>query len=105
MVKFEYPKIQPPVDLEAVAEAVAREFELPVEGLKGRCRLRHVVEARQAYCYLCYKYSDAECTEIGRSIGRERSTVIYAVKSIEFRLGIYKGTATHVENIKKALNL
>lgn len=54
-----------------------------VEEVKGRDAHRLLVLARQLYYWLARRHTSCSCEEIGRLVGRNRTTVIYHIKQIE----------------------
>ena len=48
-----------------------------------KTRVRSVVEARAIYYYLCRKYTNYTTAEIGETVGKDHSTVLHGLKSIE----------------------
>ena len=72
------------ISVENIKQMVARYFELPVEKLHGKTRLRSVVIARQLSMYLAKNYTNSSLKVIGDSFGgRDHSTVIYSLKAVQ----------------------
>lgn len=67
-----------------VIGVVTSKFRVTAAEIRGRSRMKHVSLARHAYCYLCSKL-DPACTlsSVGRSIGRDHSTVINSVNKCD----------------------
>ena len=71
--------------LDEIIRMVARAYSLPVEELRGRSRKRRVTRPRQLAMFLCRRYTDASLKEIGRALGRDHASVIYAIDQVERR--------------------
>lgn len=72
------------ISVENIKQLVAKYFELPVEKLQGKTRLRSVVIARQLSMYLAKNYTNSSLKTIGDSFGgRDHSTVIYSLKAVQ----------------------
>ncbi|MBK9257989.1 MAG: chromosomal replication initiator protein DnaA [Saprospiraceae bacterium] len=72
------------ISVENIKQLVAKYFELPVEKLQGKTRLRSVVIARQLSMYLAKNYTNSSLKVIGDSFGgRDHSTVIYSLKAVQ----------------------
>lgn len=65
------------------AQLVGAVFDLPpAEILADRKGSPVHVQARKVVCYLLNTDAEMDCAEIGRTIGRHRSTVLHAVASV-----------------------
>ena len=71
--------------VEAIIALVARSYSLRPEDLRSRSRKRHISRPRQLAMYLCRRYTDASLKEIGRSLSRDHTSVMYAVDAVERR--------------------
>jgi hypothetical protein len=71
--------------LDAIVEEVARTFHFSTEELRARRREQHLSFCRQVAMYLC-RHTGASLPAVGRSLGRDHSTVLYSVRLIERRL-------------------
>ncbi len=71
--------------LDAIVEQIARTFHFGVEELRARKREQHLSFCRQVAMYLC-RHTGASLPAVGRSLGRDHSTVLYSVRLIERRL-------------------
>jgi chromosomal replication initiator protein len=68
--------------LEAIQIAAAEAFGLSRERLLARDRSPHVALARQVAMYLARELTNDSLPEIGRSFGRDHSTVVHAHKRV-----------------------
>lgn len=72
------------ISVENIKLLVAKHFNLPVEKLQSKTRLRNVVMARQVSMYLAKNYTNSSLKKIGDCFGgRDHSTVIYSLKTVE----------------------
>jgi chromosomal replication initiator protein len=72
------------ISVENIKLLVAKHFDVPVEKLQGKTRLRDVVMARQLSMYLAKNYTNNSLKVIGDSFGgRDHSTVIHSLKTVQ----------------------
>lgn len=60
-----------------IAEAVERVLDVPLKQLKGKIRSREVADARKVYTLLCISLSLLKLKQIGQTIKKDHSTIIY----------------------------
>jgi len=76
----------PPVSVDTVLERVSRHYGVSVEDLKSHQRARSLATARQVAMYLSRTIADASFPSIADKFGgRDHSTVMYAVRTVERR--------------------
>lgn len=97
------------VSVENIKQLVAKYFELPVEKLQSKTRLRSVVIARQLSMYLAKTYTNNSLKMIGDSFGgRDHSTVLYSLKAVQDLMDtdmLFKDTVTALEKkVQMTLN-
>lgn len=89
------------ISVENIKQLVAKFFELPIEKLHGKTRLREVVIARQLSMYLAKTYTNSSLKVIGDSFGgRDHSTVLYSLKAVQDMMDtdlLFKDTVTALE--------
>lgn len=89
------------ISVENIKQLVAKHFELPVDKLHGKTRLREVVIARQLSMYLAKTYTNSSLKTIGDSFGgRDHSTVLYSLKAVQDMMDtdlVFKDTVTTLE--------
>lgn len=74
------------------------------EDLKGFCRNRKFVEARQISMYFIKMLCDLSLTKIGLLIGRrDHATVIYSIKTVNDIMATNKDFRAKVENIQTVI--
>lgn len=64
-----------------VIDGIARYVKVSEEDLKSRCRRREYCDARHMYCNILRTKLNYSLINIGRSIGRDHTTVINSVKN------------------------
>ncbi|MCZ2101753.1 MAG: chromosomal replication initiator protein DnaA [Chitinophagales bacterium] len=71
------------VSVENIKALVATHFNIPVETLQSKTRLRDIVVARQLSMYLAKNYTNNSLKSIGASFGgRDHSTVLHSLKTV-----------------------
>jgi chromosomal replication initiator protein len=76
--------VRPRVTIDAIQRLVGRKFELSVDQLRSHQRARSLAFARQVAMYLSRTVLEAPFSRIAEDFGgRDHSTVIYAVRTIE----------------------
>lgn len=66
---------------------IATTFGITLDELTGDSRRRHIVEARQTAAWLLrHAFKRMTLSEIGDLLGREYTTIIYAIESVEMRM-------------------
>jgi chromosomal replication initiator protein len=65
-----------------IQEEVAGQFKLPMTKLLGRGRYRRVCRPRQIAMYLACEMTGQSLPQIGRSFGRDHTTVLHARRTI-----------------------
>ncbi|MFZ1748975.1 MAG: chromosomal replication initiator protein DnaA [Saprospiraceae bacterium] len=72
------------ISVENIKLLVAHHFDLPVEKLHSKTRLRDIVMARQLSMFLAKNYTNSSLKVIGNSFGgRDHSTVIHSLKTVQ----------------------
>jgi chromosomal replication initiation ATPase DnaA len=71
--------------LNAVARAIAAEYQLPLATVLGRSRTSHISEARQAL-YSALRAQGLSLPAIGRFMQRDHTTVLYGIQAHRRRL-------------------
>jgi chromosomal replication initiator protein len=75
------------VTTEKIKQVVAKQFNVSINDLSGKRRTQNIALARQIAMFLCRKYTARSFPEIGALFGgRDHSTVIHAIKSVNERL-------------------
>ncbi len=71
--------------MDEIIGLVAQTYAVSVAELHSRSRKRRVTRPRQLAMYLCRRFTDASLKEIGRKLGRDHTSVIYAIDVVERR--------------------
>lgn len=72
------------ISIESIKHLVAKHFELTVEKLQSKTRLREVVVARQLSMYIAKNFTDSSLKTIGDSFGgRDHTTVLHSLKTVQ----------------------
>jgi chromosomal replication initiator protein len=72
------------ITVENIKQLVAKHFDVPIEKMQSKTRMRDVVVARQLSMYLAKNYTNSSLKVIGDSFGgRDHSTVIHSLKTVQ----------------------
>ncbi|MFZ2619758.1 MAG: helix-turn-helix domain-containing protein, partial [Alphaproteobacteria bacterium] len=72
------------VTIEDIQQKVTEHFDVRMSDLLGSRRLRQLARPRQVAMYLAKKYTSKSYPDIGRAFGgRDHTTVIHAVRTVE----------------------
>ncbi|MBW1723648.1 MAG: chromosomal replication initiator protein DnaA [Deltaproteobacteria bacterium] len=72
--------------MEQARNLVCKYFKVDPLILRSKSRKKNHSYPRNVYVYLCRRYTDTTVEEIGKSINRSHSTVVYAYESIERKM-------------------
>ena len=87
-----------------ILECVAKEYGLSADAIRnGKCRNKTFAEARQVYCFLCYKHTSFTFLEIGAYINRTHPTVSYSVDKMAFLYDHDKAFAARIDKLTDLL--
>jgi len=93
---------------EAIIDLVCRYYRVSPEMVRSSSRKKAVAYPRNIYAYLCRHHSDETLAEIGKTIHRSHSTVLYAVELVASRMKTDRNLkhqidflATRIEDMKK----
>ncbi|WP_317366852.1 chromosomal replication initiator protein DnaA [uncultured Tyzzerella sp.] len=71
---------------DTILEAVSNHFNVKIDEIRSKKRNQPITIARQVYMYLTREILNESLLNIGRSIGRDHSTVIHGIEKIEEKL-------------------
>ena len=98
--------IETEVSIDYIQKTIGEYFKIQVDALKDKTRKKEIVIARQVAMYFSKMYTNHSLKSIGYHFGgRDHSTVIHAVQSVEDMMdtdAIFKGS---VEELKKKLKM
>jgi chromosomal replication initiator protein len=100
------PVVPPPrtISVEAIQQAVSQHFRLSVEDLKSHNRAKSLAFARQVAMYLSRTIADASFPSIADKFGgRDHSTVMYAVRTVEQKRTRDPETGLLLSNLEQEL--
>lgn len=105
MAKFRVKSIveesQKVISIDKIIEEVTSFFEIKIADIKGKTRLREVVLPRQVAMYLAKEMTSLSLKAIGYHFGgRDHSTVIHAIQTINDLIGVDKELAANVKALK-----
>jgi chromosomal replication initiator protein len=92
------------ISIERIIEVVTDFFKIKLSEIKGKTRLREVVMPRQIAMYLAKHYTALSLKNIGYHFGgRDHSTVIHAIQTVNDLIDIDKQIAHQVQELKDKL--
>lgn len=72
------------ITVEQIQKIVSQYFEIPEDMLRSKTKKQEFVQARQIAMYFCKKFTNASLKTIGLHFGgRDHSTVIHSIQSVE----------------------
>lgn len=93
------------VGLEEIVEKTARFFGVAELDIHSPTRMRRPTTARHTAMYLTRELTDHTLREIGEAIGgRDHTTVMHALESIEARIDTEPDFAEEIERLRAQLN-
>jgi len=91
VLKDMIPETKTHISIESIQEYVCEYFSIDTNKVREKTRKQEIVEARQIAMYLSKKFTDSSLKTIGLHFGgRDHSTVIHAVKTVEERMQMSK---------------
>ncbi|MFZ2905207.1 MAG: chromosomal replication initiator protein DnaA [Cyclobacteriaceae bacterium] len=99
-------EIQSDVSVDFIQKTVAEYFKVDLESLKSKVKKREIVIPRQVAMYFCKRYTQLTLALIGNNFGgRDHSTVIHALESVEDMMKTDANFKSSVEELGKKLKL
>jgi chromosomal replication initiator protein len=86
-----------------VKDLVCRYFKVDPLMLRSKSRKKIYSYPRSIYVYLCRQYTAATVEEIGRSLNRKHSTILYASETIENRMKVDRKIRNQIEFLSQKL--
>jgi chromosomal replication initiator protein len=94
------------VSIDYIQKTVAEYFKVEVESLKDKIRKKEIVIARQVAMYFSKEYTDHSLKAIGYHFGgRDHSTVIHAVQSVNDMIDTNAQFKSSVEELRRKLKM
>lgn len=98
--------VRSPITIETIQRTVCDYFNVPEDLLRAKTRKQEIVNARQIAMYLAKELTNASLKTIGLHFGgRDHSTVIHAYQSVEDQMRVDGKYQTHVQQVKRRLQL
>ncbi|MEQ8927357.1 MAG: chromosomal replication initiator protein DnaA [Fulvivirga sp.] len=98
--------IETEVGIDYIQKTVAEYYKVNVDLLKDKIRKKEIVIARQVAMYFAKEYTNHSLKGIGYHFGgRDHSTVIHAVQSVNDMMDVDANFKTQVEELKKKLKM
>jgi chromosomal replication initiator protein len=94
----------PNLSIEIIQKAVADNYLISVNDLKGKKRNRKIVYPRQLAMYICREMTDFSTTEIGEAFGgRDHTTVMHSIERIQGLFITDPSLDSTIENLKRTI--
>lgn len=98
--------IETEVGIDYIQKTVSEYYKVDVELLKDKIRKKEIVIARQVAMYFAKEYTNHSLKGIGYHFGgRDHSTVIHAVQSVNDMMDVDANFKSQVEELKKKLKM
>lgn len=95
---------QKAISIDKIIDVVTGHFNIKVSDIKGKTRLREVVLPRQIAMYLTKEFTELSLKTIGYHFGgRDHSTVIHAIQTINDLQNQDRELLLHIKDIKEKL--
>jgi chromosomal replication initiator protein len=95
---------QKAISIDKIIDVVTSHFNIKVADIKGKTRLREVVLPRQIAMFLTKEYTELSLKAIGYHFGgRDHSTVIHAIQTINDLQNQDRELQMHIKEIKEKL--
>lgn len=99
-------EIQSDVSVDFIQKTVSEYFKVDLEAMKGKVKKREIVIPRQVAMYFCKRYTQLTLALIGENFGgRDHSTVIHALESVEDMMKTDSNFKASVEELGKKLKM
>jgi chromosomal replication initiator protein len=93
------------LSMEDIVRKVSELSGIPEESIVGKSRRKEIVEARQTAMFLCRNILDSSLSSVGMYFGgRDHTTVIHAIKTIEEKKTKKKNIGEHISQITQELS-
>ncbi|UCB50854.1 MAG: hypothetical protein JSW56_08370, partial [Deltaproteobacteria bacterium] len=89
--------------MEDIEKIVCRYFKIDPVVLRSKSRKKIHAYPRSIYVYLCRHHTEATLEDIGKSIQRNHSTVLYASEVIEHKIRVDNEVKKHVNFLRQRL--
>jgi chromosomal replication initiator protein len=98
--------IESEVGIDYIQKTIAEHFAVSIDDLKAKTRKKEIVIARQVAMFFCKEHTNHSLKSIGYHFGgRDHSTVIHAVQSVNDMMHVDKNFKEQVEGLKKRFKM
>lgn len=98
--------IETEVGIDYIQKTVSEYYKIDIELLKDKIRKKEIVIARQVAMYFAKEYTNHSLKGIGYHFGgRDHSTVIHAVQSVNDMMDVEANFKVQIEEIRKKLKM
>lgn len=91
------------VSIEGIKKIICQYFKIDPAVLQSKSRKMIYSYPRNMYVYLCRNYSSATLEEIGRSVNRNHSTIVYSSEVIERKIRLDNRAKNQVNFLKEKI--
>ncbi len=91
------------VSIDDIKKVICQYFKVDPTTLQSKSRKKIYSYPRNIYVYLCRNYSSATLEEIGRSINRNHSTIVYSSEVIERKIRLDNRTKNQINFLKEKI--
>ena len=94
------------LSIEYIQQIVAEYFDFPDDMMRAKTRKKEIAQARQIAMYLSKKMTDSSLKTIGLHFGgRDHSTVIHAITTVEQMINSDTKMRDHIDSIKNKIEI
>ncbi len=98
--------IESEVGIDYIQKTISEHFTVKMDDLKAKTRKKEIVIARQVAMFFCKEHTNHSLKSIGYHFGgRDHSTVIHAVQSVNDMMHVDKNFKEQVEELKKKFKM
>lgn len=98
--------IEKEIDIDFIQRSVSEYFDVTIDSLKAKTRKKEIVMARQVAMYFAKEYTNYSLKTIGLHFGgRDHSTVIHAIQSVNDLIDTNRKFKTSIEELQKKLKI
>lgn len=94
---------KPRINFDMIVEATASHFNIDVDVIFSKNRVRDIAEARQIIMFLSNKLTDLSSSSIGVKLARTHATVLHGISTVKNRIDVDKNLADAVKTIETSL--
>lgn len=92
------------ITIDTIIDIVAEHFGITRADILSKKRNAEIAQPRQIVMYLCRDVLDLPYKSIGKSLGRDHSTVMHGIQSVEDAMSQYPEMQRTIDILKKKIN-